>query len=271
MLKEILAHMDYRPQRMQHLSLAIRLAQRLGARLIGLFPVEPPPAMAFVDSPTAIDILQRQLEEATRHAEKVQAEFEEATRREGIAAGWRRENGEAISLLVQHGRYADLIILPQEDEAGRSGRLLAGEVVLAVGRPVLVVPSAGGPKQTGERVLVAWNGSREATRALHDALPILRLAAEVAVLSVSPPGATSDTGSAEIAAHLAAHGVTATAEQIQMRDQEVGEVLLNAISDRGMDLLVMGAYGRSRLRELVLGGVSRDILAHMTVPVLMSH
>ena len=138
------------------------------------------------------------------------------------------------------------------------------------GRPVLVVPYAGRHEGLGSRVLVAWNASREAARAVHDALPLLTRARSVVVLAVDPPDEDHIPG-ADIAAHLAHHGVHVEARHTVAPDIEVGDELLNLISDLGADLLVMGAYGRSRWREAVFGGATRHILAHMTVPVLMAH
>jgi nucleotide-binding universal stress UspA family protein len=137
---------------------------------------------------------------------------------------------------------------------------------------VLVVPRYGTFDTVGERVLVAWNGSREATRAVHDALPILKLATKVTVLSIDPERDTGDRiPSADIALHLARHGVAAEGTSTVGLDISVGDLLLSRAADLGADLIVMGAYGHSRMRELVLGGATRHILQHMTVPVLMSH
>ncbi len=137
-----------------------------------------------------------------------------------------------------------------------------------------MVPYIGARQEMGRNVLVAWNGSREATRAVNDALPILERADKVTVLAVNPGKNGNDHGdipSADIALHLARHGVKAEASQTVSDELEVGSIILSRISDLGADLVVMGAYGHSRMRELMMGGVTRDLLRHMTVPVLMSH
>jgi nucleotide-binding universal stress UspA family protein len=126
----------------------------------------------------------------------------------------------------------------------------------------------------GRNVLVAWNGSREATRAVNDALPILERAEKVTVLAVNPRKGGGDHGdipSADIALHLARHGVKAEASQTVSNELEVGDTILSRLADFGSDLVVMGAYGHSRMRELLMGGVTRELLQHMTVPVLLSH
>ena len=123
-------------------------------------------------------------------------------------------------------------------------------------------------------MLVAWNGSREATRAANDALPILQRADRVVVLAINPGGGIDGHGEvpgADLSLHLARHGVSAEAQQVQAEDMNVGEMLLSRCADEAADLLVMGAYGRSRVRELVLGGATRHVLEHATLPVLMSH
>ncbi len=119
-------------------------------------------------------------------------------------------------------------------------------------------------------MLVAWNGTREAARATHDALPFLTQADKVVVLGVSASGEDHIPG-ADLSTHLARHGVSVEIHNREANDVSVGDAILNAASDYGADLLVIGAYGHSRLRELVLGGVTRHLLRHMTIPVLMSH
>jgi nucleotide-binding universal stress UspA family protein len=137
---------------------------------------------------------------------------------------------------------------------------------------VLIVPRYGVFGTVGERVLIAWNGSREATRAAHDALPLLKRATKVTVLSIDPDhDSQRRVPSADITLHLARHGVAAEADSTVALDIAVGDVLLSRAADLGADLIVMGGYGHSRVREMVLGGATRHLLQHMTVPVLMSH
>ena len=146
--------------------------------------------------------------------------------------------------------------------------------MLSCGRPVLVVPYAGNFADVGRRVLVAWNGRREAARALHDAMFLLADAEAVTVIEIDPPApgvAAPAASAAQLAAALMRRGIAAKAETETSGDIGVGDLLLSRTADLGADLIVMGAYGHSRVREFVLGGVSRDLFRHMTVPVLMSH
>jgi nucleotide-binding universal stress UspA family protein len=151
---------------------------------------------------------------------------------------------------------------------------LPEKVVLESGRPVVVIPFIGAPQTIGKRVMVAWNASRESVRAVNDALPVLVQSDTVEVLAINPPAGETGDGDipcADICLHLARHGVNAVAESMQAADISVGDVLLSRAADRGVDLIVMGAYGHSRFREIVLSGVSRRLFNHMTVPVLFSH
>nr|AAC33476.2 unknown [Azospirillum brasilense] len=130
------------------------------------------------------------------------------------------------------------------------------------------------PTSGNRRVLVAWNGSREAARAVADAMPILTAAKRVVVMAVNPkagPAGIGDEPGADIAKHLSRHGCRVEATHIVTDQIDPGDTLLNTVADESCDLLVMGAYARSRVREQVLGGMTRYMLEHMTVPVLMSH
>jgi nucleotide-binding universal stress UspA family protein len=186
------------------------------------------------------------------------------------------EEGETITGLNLHARYADLVIAGQVDprDPEWADLRLPERVVLESGRPVMVIPFIGAPQPIGKRIMVAWNASREAVRAVNDALPLLVDADTVEVLAINPPVGEAGDGDipcADICLHLARHGINAIAESMQAEDIQVGDLLLSRAVDRGVDLIVMGAYGHSRFREIVLSGVSRRLFKHMTTPVLFSH
>jgi nucleotide-binding universal stress UspA family protein len=203
--------------------------------------------------------------------------FDHATGPRGLSAEWREiaEGPEADPAV--HARYADMAILGQLDPDRVETELLRPrpeQIALASGRPVLVVPYAGRFADIGRRVVVAWNATREAARAIGDAMPLLVSAELVTVLTIDAREGPSDHGElpgADIALHLARHGVKAQIERTVSAGLPVGEVLLSRLADLGADLLVMGAYGHSRMREVLLGGATRSVLQTMTVPVLMSH
>ena len=177
-------------------------------------------------------------------------------------------------VVALHARYADLVVLgqPDSENGGEVDAQVPEDVVLSAGRPALVVPYIGAGEEIGKRVLIAWDGGREAARAVNDALPLLENAEFVAVLVVNPSqGAHGEEPGADIALHLARHGIAVEAQHIEVRDLSTGNALLSRLADEAIDLLVMGAYGHSRLREMVLGGMTREVFQQMTVPVLMSH
>lgn len=205
---------------------------------------------------------------------------------------------DAAEVLAAHARTSDLVIVAQRDPDadGGLGPVQAGRLLVGVGRPVLVVPyigafgGASAPPASAvlRRILVAWADTRETVRAVHDALPLLARASHVELVSFA--GGPHDVPSRRaaldgVAAHLARHGVRAQVSvaahgeptsgarrrQGWQPDVAVSEALLSHAADMQADLIVMGAYGHSRLRELVLGGVTRALLGAMTVPVLMSH
>jgi nucleotide-binding universal stress UspA family protein len=273
-LKDLLVHVDNDPACTSRVDVSVGLAAKHGAHLTGLHVLGSPPLPGYVEielPPSLREEQRRHLEELARHAEK---RFRDRARRRGILSEWQLDRGDLVGAMRLHARYADLTVLGQGidlQNAPSDLAFLPEELALGVGRPVLVVPRYGTFETVGERVLIAWNGSREATRAVHDALPLLTRAAKVAVLSIDPHDSGSRVPSADITLHLARHGVSAEADSTVALDIAVGDVLLSRAADLGADLIVMGAYGHSRVREMVLGGATRHILQHMTVPVLMSH
>jgi nucleotide-binding universal stress UspA family protein len=203
--------------------------------------------------------------------------FQKAVGKNGVRNEWRDIPGDAIDIVTLHARHADLAVVGQVDIDGSDApgdRHLPDQLALDAGIPVLVIPSVGRYPEIGKRVLIAWNGSREARRAVGDAMPFLSAANAVKVLAINPKDGENghgDIAGADICLHLARHDIKATCESIRAPDLGVGSMLLSRAADDGADLLVMGAYGRSRLSELVLGGATRHILQHMTLPVLFSH
>jgi nucleotide-binding universal stress UspA family protein len=281
--KDILVVVDDSAACATRLDVAVHVAGRCGAHLTGLFVTPPPnvPALAGSEFPgglqAASDYLEAQRQARRGAALAAQELFRSRTGMAGITTEWREREGDAAAIAGLHARYADLIIVGQMEptpRAGHSGRARPERLLLGVGRPILVVPYVGVFKTVGDRVLVAWNASREATRAVNDALPILQRASHVTVLAINPRGGVSGDGDvpgADLALHLSRHGVNVEASWIQAEDMEVAALLLSRACDLQADLIVMGGYGHSRVREIVLGGATREILRTMTVPTLMSH
>ncbi|MCR6631361.1 MAG: universal stress protein [Magnetospirillum sp.] len=271
--KDILVHVDNTERTPVRLAVGARLAQVHDAHLIALNVRTRPVLPQFISAqfgPQIDAVRNRFNEEAAREA---RAAFDAIAPDYGVTTEWRDVDGGLVDSVVLHARYADVTIIGQAD-ADEGERPLADALILEVGRPLLVVPEAGRFNTIGERVVVAWNASREATRAVHDALPVLVGAKRVHVIAVNPVGGMAghgDVPGADICLHLSRHGVNAVCEHIKSDDLRAGEMLLSRVTDEAADLLVMGAYGRSRLRTMVLGGVTQHILRHMTVPVLLSH
>jgi len=274
-LKNLMVAVDTNPAAAARVDFAIALADRHQAHLTGLY-VQPPPnvpgyvlAQIPAEARAVHDDATRELEDRARER------FEEAVRRNGATdrAEWRSVDGHPTSVAALHARYCDLMLIGQTDPDAEAWiQPEPDAMVLMSGRPMLIVPYAFRPTAPGGHVVVAWNAGREAARAVADAMPILETADKVTVLSVNPdPYSMGDEPGADIALHLARHGIKAEAAHIRSDSIDPADALLSRVSDLGGDMIVMGGYGRTRLRELVLGGVTRKILQEMTVPVLMSH
>jgi nucleotide-binding universal stress UspA family protein len=280
--KDLLVHLDGSERSVHRLDYAVGLAERHDAHLSALYiPAlvpEPEELVRFYSGHVEqFEAYATMRNVELDRAKQAEARFREALRREGLAGEWRFVESLPAETMSLHARYADLAIVGQIDPEHRpsaSAARIPGDVLLTAGRPVLIVPYIAPPQTYGENVVVAWTATREAARALGDALPFLERAKTVTVLTVNPDrGPDSEPGipAADIALHLARHGVRAEAAVTVAKDIAIGDALLNYLFDSGADLLVMGGYGHSRAREAVLGGVTRQILEHMTVPVLMSH
>jgi nucleotide-binding universal stress UspA family protein len=262
-------------RRMLH---AADLALTHEAHLIGLSVIEPLNLAGYF-SPSIeaiVEVEERRRQAADNAVRKIGSEFRAMCSRLGISSELRLGKGDTVDLAVEHARYADLTIVGQvnpERPSPGGAASLPERLALASGRPVLIIPYVGRYETIGTRVLVSWNRSREAVRAVNDALPMLRRAEQVTVLSINPEqgDARPSPPGADVALHLARHGVKVETSYTVAQDIAVGSAILSRASDLGADLIVMGCYGHSRFRELILGGASREILGHMTVPVLMSH
>lgn len=281
-VKDLLVHLDAAPASARRLDYALQLAARDQAHLTGLYTLDLVPALSELARAYPGRVEHYESFIVLRNAEfdkakAVEAGFRDALRRQGVEGEWRFVEGLPAETVALHARYADLAIVgqvdPEQPSASTEGRI-PEELLFAAGRPLLIVPYAGRFETVASHVVVAWKPTAEATRALGDALPLLERAAKVTLLTVNPEsGLDAETGVpvADIALHLARHGIQAEAMTTIADDIATGDVLLNHVSDCGADLLVMGGYGHTRAREIVFGGVTRQILKQMTVPVLMAH
>ncbi|PWT70335.1 MAG: universal stress protein [Proteobacteria bacterium] len=273
--KTILLHIDSGKCCPVRVEIAAQLALRFDAHLIGLYAMTTGHSAASRLFVTGPEIVEQQRQVATEQARQAQALFDGAAQRGGLAkAEWRVSSDDALTALTMQARYADLVMIGQSEPWVDSGvdNAFARRAVLAAGRPVLVVPYIAGASTIGKNILLAWNASREATRATTDALPFLRSADAVAVVAVKPRGKShGEVPGVDIGPYLARHGVSVKTSTVEAEEADVATLLLSHAADLSSDLIVMGAYGHSRFSELVLGGATRTMLESMTVPVLMSH
>jgi nucleotide-binding universal stress UspA family protein len=276
--KDLLVHVDDTKSCAGRVQAAVDLAVAHEAHLTGVYVIADPSPGAFASGYVPPDLLDSLRQRARERAEAALARFAEVAARNQIAFETRIDRvlyTAVVDALATNARYADLLIVGQADPDDAEGpRYLPEEVTLASGRPSLVIPYIGPAATLGQRVTVAWSASREAARAVNDALPLLERAQAVDLVTVNPreaPFGHGEEPGADIALHLARHGIKVEVQRIETRELDVANAILSHLADRGSDLLIMGAYGHSRLRELVLGGVTRTILRDMTVPVLMAH
>ncbi|MET3373490.1 nucleotide-binding universal stress UspA family protein [Variovorax boronicumulans] len=277
--KTILVHLDHSVRSPVRAAMAARWARAHGSHLTGLLPpglsdgVIPADAIASGMS----DYIAESADYLRHRSEAIAREFREAVAGTGpMSYEVRMVDGDTVDAVVRHGRVSDLVVIGQSDDSNKTdtiARGLAEHVLMDVGRPVMIVPSAGTFDEVPKGILVAWDGSREAAVAVQAALPALRRAARVTLVSLRHPNDEDNAQrllTADMVQYLLRHGVQARAES-QVTEIDIADALLSRISDLDADLLVMGGYGHSRLRERVLGGVTRQVLAQMTVPVLMAH
>lgn len=271
--RDVLVHLDGDSRRSARLSVAVTLARTFGARLTGFFGESDPHVMSSAtrDPAAALGPVERQVE----------GEFRQQAAAAGVETDWLTamtvNDTELIKRLLFAAHHTDLVVLGQHPAADARAGLpadLVEQITLNCGRPVLCVPWAGRSTTVGKRVLVAWNGSREATRAVGDALPLLEQAERVVLLAVNPDFSRKQYGEepcVPMRRYLLAHGIDARCESLWLKDDDVVAGLLSRIADEGMDLLVMGAHGHYGFPYLHQGGSTRQILQTMTTPVLIAH
>jgi nucleotide-binding universal stress UspA family protein len=276
----ILVHIDRSATCPARLAVGIDLARDFAARLVGLYVDDTPDIAPSLAALLPSEVVEQYMRNALE-AQRTEANgFRQAAATAGVTdIEWVSPAGPPIDAGVAHARCADLTVIGQPDMA-HAGSSFAAQLVAAVllegGRPVLVVPYIGAQKTMGTNVLVAWDGGREASRALADALPILVRAHKVTVACLDPTASVRGADPLardRVLGYLHRHGVSAhvVSDNLAEGDIAVGDWLLSRVSDLGIDLIVMGAYGHPRWRERVLGGATRKLLVEMTVPVLMAH
>ena len=276
--RSIFVHADDTATCARRLDYAARFAARYPAELHGSYLPSPSELTDYAKAVMAQAEIDKYASQRAGERSAAEAAFRAAAQRAGVTrVDWDVPMRSAIGAAVLRARHSDLAILGQpswDDPRGIFANELANAVVTRCGRPVLFVPSVGDYPTIGERVLIAWKDSRESARAVADALPLLKNAKKVIATAVTP--LADDTANerftdAQLKTFLARHEIEATVQRIPAADVDAGELLLSQAADVGADLIVMGAYSRPRMTELVWGGVTRVMLSSMTAPVLMSH
>lgn len=276
-LRQILVHLDPGAASPGRLAAARRIAEQHGAGLAAFYAVTP----GFIELPYAPEIgpslAQSLVESDHARRDQVLKAFQREMNLPGPQATWAQtDEVPTAGAFAQQAFYADMLVLGQHDAQDEAARCVSPDFVESVliesGRPAVVLPYTGWKGPVGDTVAVAWKETPGAARALKAAMPFLQRATHVHVLAWSEPGPARIGGeSLDLDRYLRAHGVQATWHHEGREPASLGEQLLSRLADLGADLLVMGCYGHSRAREWILGGVSRTVLASMTVPVLMSH
>lgn len=274
----ILVHVDHSSHAHARMTAAAQLAVDQNAHLAG---VAMNGIAGYIYQDVAMDptgmILSSLMDAADEAAKGATKVFDSIVGNVGVSSyETRLVNEDPASGLALQARYADLVVISQSDRDDPVSSAISDlpeYVMLNSGRPVLLLPRVGKFERIGGQVLVAWDGSVEATHALTGALPLLQKAQAVTVVVINPASQSYDHGEqpgADIGLYLARHGVKVEV-RVENTSLDIGNALLSLVADLNVDLLVMGGYGHTRFRELLLGGATRSILDAMTVPVLMAH
>lgn len=273
-IKSILVYVDNAGRSKACLDVALSISDMFDTHVAGIANRAPAymPAYAAAQIPPEVFIAFD--EEQDRRLEVARKEFEDALTVQGRLdrSSWEIGEGDVATTVTERAHYHDLVILRQEMEDSDSGLYegVPDEVILTAGGPVLVIPYIDYGNSLGKSILIGWSNTRESARAVHDAMPFLKRAEKVHIFSANPKTG-DDVPGAELARYLSEHGIKAEISRTTSNDLDVGDMLLNDVAENGHDMVVVGGYGHRRIREMILGGVTHDLLQRMTVPVLFSH
>ncbi len=277
MIKDIVVNLSVGPARDVATDFAVSVAGTFDAHLVGIaFRYDPLIPVMIDRYGIPADVIESQRVENEKAAKAAVDRFDEAAKRVGVSAEARILEvpvASAPNVFASIARRFDLAVIGQpEPDKPALDRLIVEATLFESGRPLLVVPYIQRAGLKLDRVMVCWDGSRSAARAAADAMPLIARSKATKVVIVAGELVKSDEmPGADIAHHLARHGAKVEVKRIVSADNDVASTILSHAADTSADVLVMGGYGHSRLREFILGGATRGILAAMTVPTLMSH
>ncbi len=262
MLKDITVYMDHAPSCQNRLDAAITLAKQHGAHLTGLYVYSLPRS-----------------EQSDQPLLETREMFQQETAASGVAAellevdlGFSQTG--VAEMIGYYASFTDLLVVSQPLTADKDKQyevITSPErLLISSGRPVLIIPSSGHIQPIGERIMVAWKAGPKASRAMHDAMPLLQVAKSVSIVSIGQSTFSPDEDE-RLSRYLSLHDVSANMELLPPGDLSVGDTLLNQVSDDNIDLLVLGVHITTRRGRLDMGVVCRHLLGQMTVPMLISH
>ncbi len=254
------------------------IAEKFDAHLTGTHVFAGVPLVGTIGAQVPPEIIDQYADMMREDAQAIKKAFTEAVKGCGVQTEWRDQEEKSVHLdllgaILEQTRCADLLVMAQTESEQRVGDLVT-DIIMDSGRPVLIIPKGGNFGDLSGKAVVGWDGSREATRAVFDALPLLKRAKTVDLVTVGKSSDAKDAvraGGGEMASILSRHDVNAELATVDRGDAAAGDALLKYASEKDGDLLVMGCYGHSRLRERLFGGATQHVMKNMIVPVLMSH
>ena len=276
--KNILVHLDNSNGCRNRLEAAFALARDFDGELTGLFVVPNYIVPSYVEAQISVDLINDVTERALERAQETAKGYQQLAEEAGVTLQTHVLEGQLIPVLREHSKYADLLLLGQDDPADPDNASygLADALLFEGACPCMVVPHSGKPAAPGKRVLLTWNASRESAHALREAMPLLKRAEALVVLSSEPDTGNNDLANGHPHAQalsrlLESHGIEAVSSGISDPDLDVSDAIIDQATDMNADLIIMGAYGHARLREIILGGVTRDLLKHAPVCLFLAH
>lgn len=277
-IKNILLHLDHSGGCSNRLDTAFALARENKATITGLFVVPDYVVPSYVEAQISVDLITDVTEKAIARAEDALVVYRQRAADAGVEMKADVVEGQVIPILREHTKYTDLLLLGQDDpeDPDNASYGLADALLFEGACACMVVPHSGKLETPGKRILLTWNASRESARALREALSMLQRAETVVVLSSEPDDGDTEIArghphAQELARFLESHGIESVSSGIADVDVSPSDAILGQAADMNADMIVMGAYGHARLREIILGGVTRDLLKQSPIPLLLAH
>lgn len=268
-IKDIFVYVDNDMDCESRLESASSLCKTFEAQLTGLYLLQKISIPAYAGAYMPVEVYEANDEETLKLRDKAKAIFTAKAESLNIMGNFRAAEGDVSTALNHYSRYADLLIVPQRksDRFDFNPYYQLPDVLLGAACPVLLLPDNKNPVLPPETALLAWDGKRECARALKASMPMLSQVKRIDVVAVN----CDDDDATEIARHIAHHGIETKVHSVADSQSDIGETILNQASVLDNQMIIMGAYGHSRIRELMLGGTTRHILEHVQLPVLFSH